>query len=257
MNPLSPWARPSVRRAACGSAAMVLVAGLAAVVPAQAQPRPKPSSRPASTAERVTGDGEQALAASVGLTVEQLDRGLRAAKPEIGKGDLQAAVAAFAAAAPTTAQVAARVLKDVDTSTAGVVDHGPAKDGRKPAPGTVDKAPAPGTAHKTPGPGTVDKASRRAAPVFDQAAVEMFAAELDVPAEAAAAALKRLTGESGGRVTTASALFAEVAEQLGVSGQDLEAALRALKEWLGGRQDGDHHEAAALTARTTTSDRSE
>ena len=244
MRSPGPRSRPFVRAAVCCSAAVALVTGSAVSVPARADAGPRPST--ASPAPKAAGDRDDAekFAASVGLTVEQLDRGLRAAKRAWLGGDLEAAVTAFAQAAPTIRRTAARVVTDLAPPAK---DQSSATKVRTPGP---EKQPSPGRA-----PGVHD----RAAVAHDRAAVARFASLLGVSPAAAARALQRLTEEGGGRVTSSSSFFAEVAKELGVSVQRLGDATRALKTWLvgqegGGRKDGAPAKPGPRTATAPASD---
>src|SRR3954465_12169263 len=113
----SPIARP----ARAGVVLVALLSALAVAVPAQAdsgKPRPPAATCTAAASggdERQSAD-ETELAASVGLTVEQLDRGLRAAKTAAVEGHLDAAIAAFADAAGSTREAAEKVLTPIERS---------------------------------------------------------------------------------------------------------------------------------------------
>jgi len=221
-----------------GLVSVALMSVLTVAAPAQADsaaPTPRPpqackASPPADDDVRQRAD-ETKLAASVGLTVTQLDRGLRAAKSAVLRGDIEAGIESFATAAGTSRAVARQVLTPIERS---VREDGKAApkaarpQGKESAPQGKESAPQ----GKRSG---TEKTSQRGAPVFDRAAIEHFAALLGVSSQAARQAIGRLTGASDGRVDAASALFAQVAADLGVSVQQLDTATRGLKTWLAER----------------------
>jgi len=142
---------------------------------------------------------------------------------------MKSPIAAFVDAAGSTREAAEKVLAPIDRpvrkeKTSGTWGKASIREEKKKAVSEERKKS-----------GTREKSSQRGAPVFDQAAIDRFATLLGVSPDAARKAIDRLTGASQGRVESESALFAQVAADLGVSVQKLDDATRGLKTWLAER----------------------
>lgn len=151
------------------------------------------------------GDELTRVAAAHGLTLDQVKRGLIAAHDALDKGDLDAAVSAFAKATGTSRDTAAAVIK-----AAAARSERQAKDEGRKGPTPEDLAVA-------------------------------LAKELNVNRDAALKAVAELTRlsdearQAGGHLSPDSPGFAKVAHDLGVTTDQLAAATRAVKERLAGQ----------------------
>jgi hypothetical protein len=206
---VSPAHFSTAARRAAGAAAMVSVLAIGTPAVAGTGAPPAASSAAPSGKSASAGAGQVskrspgvevdfgALAKAFGLSTEQLRRGLAAAKRAGGAAQAQAAAAAFARATGASSAVSASVV-------ARVFGTAPSKGPRKPGAG-----------------------------IFDAAGVQRFARALgvsDAAAARAASALLALAQQESGGIDPGSAGFRSIAASLGVTPQQLGAAILAVKQ---------------------------
>lgn len=148
----------------------------------------------------------KSIASDAGISVSQLEAGLRAAKP--AGGNTPAGVAAFAAATGVSQATAQRVIHAVFGTNPQPAQKGPGQRARPGAKG---------------GPG------QQGQPDF----VNALAAQLGVSHSAALHAFNQLLA-LGRNIDPASPTFAAIAHHLGVTPDRLSAALGAAKQSLAG-----------------------